>query len=57
MKKWYAEEYEFTIEVTGSCAATIPSGTAATGKRSGTNTPALMAARSIRTGRAFVPKP
>ena len=53
MKKWYDEEYEFTVEVTGFLRGAI----AETARRSAISTAAPTAARSIRTGRASVLKP
>ena len=49
MKKWYDEEYEFTIEVTGFLHAE-------TAKKSVTNTPVLMAVQWTKQAKVFVPK-
>ena len=44
MKKWFDEEYEFTVEVTGFLRGTTRSATAATGRRWATCIPAPTAA-------------
>ena len=49
MKKWYDEEYEFTVEVTGFCMEIIRKGIAVMAKKSAMYINAPTDVRLIRT--------
>ena len=57
MKKWYDEEYEFEIEVTGFLRGSHTEHYCRNGRRSATNIYVLMDALSTRTDMGSVPKP
>ena len=56
MKKWYDEEYEWEIEVTGFLRGDRTERYCRNGEEIGDNTPALMAALSTRMVKVFVRK-
>ena len=56
MKKWYAEEYAFEIEVIGFLRGNKTQGYCRNGEEVETNTPVPMAAQSMRTERVAVPR-
>ena len=58
MKKWYDEEYEFQVEVTGFLRGDHTERYCRNGEEVGDRyTCTYMAARSIRTGRGSAPRP
>ena len=56
MKKWYHEEYEFQVEVTGFYGASTRSGIAEMGKKWGTSTLAPTVVPPMHLGKGFAPK-
>ena len=57
MKKWYDEEYEFQVEVTGFLRGDHTERYCRNGEEVGDRYTCTMAARSIRTGRGSAPRP
>lgn len=56
MKKWYDEEYEFEIEVTGFLRGSHTEHYCRNGRRSAINIHVLMAVLSTKMDMEFVPK-
>ena len=57
MKKWYDEEYEFTVEVTGFLRGDRTERYCRNGEEIGDATPAPTAARSTSRGTASAARP